>query len=482
MEPRTRRRGLVALAFSLLFAVGVWTGARPEIGAATDSVDPDIVLRADFESHVNGWHATRATLRTVSGTHFGRSALVTGARGVRSFALSLTGKAGIATVVDGHYSAGIFVRSARRTRICLSLRERAGAAVVAQARTCRLVGSRWHSVVVVGYAARAGDHRLELAVTTSLRSRTTTLASRTLLVDRVVVRCRKKSGSSCSTEGGGTTTGSGTTTAPATTSAATTTGAVTTTVPTTTTGTTTAPGTTAPRYSVRGVYDRDFSATGFDDEAALGFNYIDSGPSRDFDELAAHGLKGFVWLGGYSNDTCSFNQLDDWVRSHVAAIAGNPGVGAYFIDDEPDAAKCPTAPAQMRARSDLVKSIDPAATTFLVTYKIEQFRLFAGTVDILGLDKYPCSISHGCDYSKIDAEAAEADRLGVRYWGVIQAHGDSWYKVPTVDELHQEFEHWRQTNMEGYLVFAWRFPDDMPENWLANHPELQAQLAVENAR
>ena len=88
----------------------------------------------------------------------------------------------------------------------------------------------------------------------------------------------------------------------------------------------------------------------------------------------------------------------------------------------------------MRARSDLVKSIDPVATTFLVTYKIEQFRLFAGTVDILGLDKYPCSITHGCDFSKIDAEAAEADRLGVRYWGVVPAHGDSWYKVPTADE------------------------------------------------
>jgi hypothetical protein len=480
MEPRTRRRGLVALAFTLLFAVGVWAGARPEVGAATDSTDRGIVLRADFESHVDGWRATRATLRTVSGTPFGRSALVTGGRGVRSFALSLTGQARIATVDEGHYSASILVRSARRSRICLSLRERARTAVVAQARACRLVGSRWRSIVV-GYVARAGDHRLELAVTTSLRSPTTTLASRTLLVDRVVVRCRKKSGSSCST-GGGTTTGSGTTTAPAATSTATTTSAVTTTVATTTTGTTTAPGPTAPRYSVRGVYDRDFSPTGFDDEAALGFNYIDSGPSRDFDELAAHGLKGFVWLGGYSNDTCSFNQIDDWVRSHVVAIAGNPGVGAYFIDDEPDAAKCPSAPAQMRARSDLVKSIDPGATTFLVTYKIEQFRLFAGTVDILGLDKYPCSITHGCDFSKIDAEAAEADRLGVRYWGVVQAHGDSWYKVPTADELHQEFEHWRATNMEGYLVFAWRFPDDMPQNWLANHPELQAQLAVENAR
>ena len=70
-----------------------------------------------------------------------------------------------------------------------------------------------------------------------------------------------------------------------------------------------------PSYAVRGVYDRDLSVTGFDDEAALGFNFIDSSPNRDqMDALAARGLKGFLWLGGYSNTTCSFNQTDDWVR------------------------------------------------------------------------------------------------------------------------------------------------------------------------
>jgi hypothetical protein len=242
--------------------------------------------------------------------------------------------------------------------------------------------------------------------------------------------------------------------------------------------------TTATRngpYAVRGIYDRDFSQTGFDREAALGFNFIDSGPSDNFDLLARRGLRGFVWLGGYSNSTCSFRESDDWVRSRVSAIAGSPGVGAYFIDDEPDAAKCPDAPAQMKARSDLVRSIDPGPPTFLVTYRVDQLALFAGTVDIIGLDHYPCTIEHGCDYSKIDQAAAAADRLGIRYWGVIQAHGDDWYKVPTPEELHQEFEHWRTTNMEGYLVFAWHYPDDRPSLWLAHHPRLQAQLAIENA-
>jgi hypothetical protein len=239
---------------------------------------------------------------------------------------------------------------------------------------------------------------------------------------------------------------------------------------------------TAPEYAVRGIYDRDSSATGFDDEAALGFNLIDSDVFDDFDELAARDLRGFVWLGGYSNVSCSFREDDTWIRKHVSAIAGNPGVGAYFIDDEPDAAKCPRAPAQMKARSDLVKSIDPGPPTFLVTYKIDQFNLFAHTVDVLGLDVYPCSVEGGCDYTKIDVQAAQADELGVRYWGVIQAFGDDWYKLPTSDELHRQFVHWRATKMGGYLVFAWRHPDGMRSLWLANDEELQQQLAKENAR
>jgi hypothetical protein len=238
----------------------------------------------------------------------------------------------------------------------------------------------------------------------------------------------------------------------------------------------------APHYTIRGVYDRDASATGFDLESAIGFNFIDSSPNKDqMDQLAARGLKGFAWLGGYSNTTCTFNQSDDWVRSHVAAVAGNPGVGAYFIDDEPDPVSCPNVADQIKARSDLVKSIDPGPPTFMVDYKVDQFARWAGKTDILGLDHYPCSIKNGCVYTKIDAEAAEADRLGIRYWGVIQAHGDAWYKVPTADELHQQFVHWRATHMEGYLVFAWRFPDNDPSRWLANNLALQAQLALENA-
>ena len=247
--------------------------------------------------------------------------------------------------------------------------------------------------------------------------------------------------------------------------------------------TTRACGRPAHRYAVRGMYERDSSATGFDYEAAIGFNFIDSGPyASEMDELGARGLKGLVWLGGYSNTTCAFNQTDDWVRSHLVNIAGNPGVGAYFIDDEPDATTCPNAPAQMKARSDLVKSIDPGPPTLMVDYKVSQFAKWAGKTDILGLDHYPCTINDGCRYSYIDEQAAEADRLGIRYWGVIQAVGDgSYYRPPTPGEMHQQFVHWRATHMEGYLVYSWKYPADGSALRLADNPALQAQLLLENA-
>jgi hypothetical protein len=237
------------------------------------------------------------------------------------------------------------------------------------------------------------------------------------------------------------------------------------------------------KLPVRAIFDRDSSPTGFDDQAALGFTTFDSGPwPEEMDALAARGVQGFVWLGGYSNESCRFRESDDWVRTRVSAIAGHSAVAAYLIDDEPLAKECPTAPAQVKARAELVKSIDPAPPTFVVIYRVEELKLFAGTVDILAVDRYPCSIRNGCDFTKIDEAIAEVDRLGVRYWAVIQAHGDDWYRVPTADELHEQFVRWRASRMEGYFVFAWRWPDDEPSLWLENHPELQAQLAKENAQ
>jgi hypothetical protein len=234
-------------------------------------------------------------------------------------------------------------------------------------------------------------------------------------------------------------------------------------------------------YSIRGMIDRDYSPTGFDQIARLGFNWIDSGPAQTM-SLTGN-LKAPVWLGGYNNATCTFYEPDTWVRQKVTMLLGNRHVGAYWVDDEPDAALCPSAPAQMKARSDLIHSLNPTAKTFIVIYKNEQFPLWKGTVDFFGIDKYPCNVKlNGCDYSGIDQATALADSLEMPYIGVIQAFGDDYYKMPTPAEIHTEFVHWRATKMIGYLVYAWHWPKNNSALWLANHREVQQQLAIENSR
>jgi len=63
-----------------------------------------------------------------------------------------------------------------------------------------------------------------------------------------------------------------------------------------------------------------------------------------------------------------------------------------------------------------------------------------------------------------------------------KAFGDDYYKMPTPAEIHTEFAHWRATKMMGYLIYAWHWPRNNPALWLANAPEVQQQLAIENSR
>jgi hypothetical protein len=235
-----------------------------------------------------------------------------------------------------------------------------------------------------------------------------------------------------------------------------------------------------PSYSFRGMYGPGPYA----DIVNAGFSILDAGPFvSTLDSVNALGAKAWIWLGGYSNSTCSFNNTDSWVTTHLQAIQGHPAIAAYFIDDEPDASLCPNAPTQMKQRSDLVKTIDATHPTFISTYKTDQFSLFAGKVDVLALDHYPCSYAHGCQFNFITDEAAVADGLGVTYWIVIQTHGDDYYKLPTPAQLHTEMVTARATHMSGYIGFAWEWPrtPTTVALWLANHPELIAQWQIENA-
>jgi len=234
--------------------------------------------------------------------------------------------------------------------------------------------------------------------------------------------------------------------------------------------------------TMRGCYDHDSSASGWDHIVAAGFTVVDMGPFRsELDALPA-GVKGWVWLGDYDNTTCTWQQSDAWIRTHVAAVAGDPKIAGYFLADEPHVWDCPRAPDDVRARAALVRSIDPGPPTFVVLEPHSPgnpYAPYVGTVDVIAADPYPCSYANGCVMTKIDGEIALLEAAGVpRYWGVLQAFADSYYRYPTRDELREAFARWRSSRMDGYLVFAWSYAG----NSLDDHPDLVDVLRDENGR
>ena len=234
----------------------------------------------------------------------------------------------------------------------------------------------------------------------------------------------------------------------------------------------------------RGAYGKDSTASGFDTIAATGFNSVmtDADPGV-LDALEAKGLKGVVWLGSWSNRACSWEHSDSWVRSQVATIAGHPAILAYYLGDEPLFSRCSRGPDAYRARTALVHSLDPGRPTFTVIQAYDStsgesypYRYWAGTVDILGLDVYPCSFERGCDFSEIDGAIAAADQAGIpQYWAVIQVFQDDYYLLPRPEDLAAQFDHWNKSRMSGYFVFSWNFGAVS----LDNEP---ASLAVLKAR
>ncbi len=235
----------------------------------------------------------------------------------------------------------------------------------------------------------------------------------------------------------------------------------------------------APRFPAvfpRGIYGTAATASDYDRASRTGFNAVmTSAFKADLDALQAAGLKGVVWLGQGYNTQCVWQYDDAWVRTHVSAIAGHPAILAYYLGDEPSVSLCSEAPARYRARTNLVHSLDPDHPTFTVLQVSDHGNRFdyapwLGTVDIVGLDVYPCNHTDStCDFSKIDAAVAAAVQAGyTRFWAVVQDFQDTFYRVPTPDELRAEFEHWDRSAMSGYFVFSWSWKgfslDTLPDN------------------
>jgi hypothetical protein len=251
---------------------------------------------------------------------------------------------------------------------------------------------------------------------------------------------------------------------------------------------------TSPTGFVRGMYGKDSSHSGFDLMAGLGFNTVMASPYPQLlDPVAAKGLEGIVWLGNWLNaPACKFERNDATITTQVTAVAKQRAILAYYLGDEPHVSECPQAPAMFKQRTELVHSLAPGSVTFTVIQQSENGTLrnyapWAGAVDVIGFDIYPCSkASSSCNFGAIDAAIAAIEGAGIkRYWAIIQDFQDCYYRLPTPQELRAQYDHWARSNMSGYLVFSWNYQSVDPKcvgTNLENHPDNISELKYENSR
>ncbi|HEU5309319.1 MAG TPA: PKD domain-containing protein, partial [Acidimicrobiia bacterium] len=209
------------------------------------------------------------------------------------------------------------------------------------------------------------------------------------------------------------------------------------------------------------------------------WNLLDVGLSTIGNVPSGSGLAGMVWLGDFDKTTCSFAVSDSTVTSAVSLHKGDARVFGYFIADEPDSGNCAGAAALLRARTDLIHSIDPGARTFAVFSQPATFPGYVATVDIAATDPYPCKPSQPCDTTMIPAYAAAMKAAGAtNWWGVLQAFGSGGWRWPTGDEEHAMIRQWCAAGVAGTATFAWTWSG---EN-LSDHPDVLREIQDLNTR
>jgi len=213
----------------------------------------------------------------------------------------------------------------------------------------------------------------------------------------------------------------------------------------------------------------------------MGFNLVDIPPLRGALRRVPPGARALVWLGQYDNASCTWELSNDRVRSLLKAEGDDPRVAGFYIADEPHVDVCPTAPLQLKARSALVHRLAPHAFTYAVIEDGDthpgEYAAFRRTVDVVGLDPYPCTFVHGCRYGEIDSAVRRARAAGItRIWGVIQAFQDDYYRFPTAEELRTMLLHWRHAGIAGEQVFSWTYGG----NRLTSRPDLVTVLRQSN--
>jgi hypothetical protein len=234
---------------------------------------------------------------------------------------------------------------------------------------------------------------------------------------------------------------------------------------------------------VKGYYDQGSNQlSDWSRYRGYGFNLVLAGKNtRLLDRLKADGASAWfqpdVWTG------CGYQRSISEALGRARRAVATGAVSGFYVADEPSASMCPSAPAQIAAWTAILHAHFPGIPTILATYDSTDLGDFAHSADEFALDVYPCQYGNGCDYSWITELAAAADRLGLKYVGVVQAFGgDGHYDLPTASQLRQIIHTWQGTNELGYLVYAFSAEGMPPSSWLQNHPDLLSVIAANSGR
>jgi O-antigen/teichoic acid export membrane protein len=217
----------------------------------------------------------------------------------------------------------------------------------------------------------------------------------------------------------------------------------------------------APRTPLQYRYLID-SGSGQAAAAANGWNLLDVGSRAEADTLPK-GTRGLVWVGDYDNNTCTWQVSNAEIARRLAGAARDPKVAGVFFSDEPDPYACPDAPAQHRARSRFIHSLDPRAFTILLAdsnsgkQTLSQLHLWRGAADYVALDPYPCYRGAACRYGWIASVIRAADEARLHYWGVAQAFADDTWRWPTPAEERHMLAQWQASAAVGSMTFSWEW-------------------------
>jgi len=239
--------------------------------------------------------------------------------------------------------------------------------------------------------------------------------------------------------------------------------------------------TAAPRSLPRATAPHHFIVNAKERRAVKGIGYdvIDTGPSKAAIDALPSGTRAMVWLG----EKCP-TRIDDAFRASVRSLAHDPKVYGYFLSDEPHIAFCPRGPARLAGRTRFIRRVTGGAQkSFIVLSATEEklsyhaFRPAATGVNLVGIDPYPCSITYPrCSFRKISFRVHQAVRAGIPRRKIVptfQAFGQEriaahYYNLPTRFQMRRILARWAKAVPRARL--------DMTYGW-GNQPTAKPTLA-----